>query len=123
MAMNSTEEFSSYQASDGLTASETTLLSLYCVVLVVGVLANAGLALTVCSQQGAHGSAKGMGPGARVRSRSPLLLGLCAADLLVCCLSAPLTVCFALLAARPWPFAAPWCKVAFFLQVSKTPLF
>ncbi|GLV43136.1 uncharacterized protein CBL_14185 [Carabus blaptoides fortunei] len=97
--MNATDDID----IQGLSTSEMTMISLYCVVLVVGVLANASLAISVCGQQSS-------------RNKSPLLLSLCLADLLVCCLSAPITVCFTLLASKPWPFTAPWCKLAFFLQ-------
>lgn len=66
----------------------------------VGVLGNGSLGFALCC-----------GPGAR--SRSPLLLGLITADLLVCSLSGPVTA--ALYTLTSW--TQTWYHAALFVQV------
>lgn len=76
------------------------LLSIYGCMFLVGVLGNGSLGLALCC-----------GPGAR--TRSPLLLGLIAADLVVCGVSGPVTA--ALYAITNWN--QTWKHVALFFQV------
>ena len=78
------------------------LPSLYGCMFLVGVLGNGSLGLTLCC-----------GPGAK--SRSPLLFGLIVADLLVCCLSGPITA--ALYVLSSW--TQTWRHVALFIQVPR----
>ncbi|XP_022915564.1 galanin receptor type 3 [Onthophagus taurus] len=75
------------------------IVSLYGCMFLVGVLANGTLGLALCT-----------GPGAK--SRSPLLLGLVAADFCVCCLSGPITA--ALYTITTW--TQSWSNIAIFLQ-------
>ncbi|XP_068917071.1 galanin receptor type 3 isoform X2 [Tenebrio molitor] len=75
------------------------LISLYGCMFLVGVLGNGSLGLTLCC-----------GPGAK--TRSPLLFGLIVADLLVCCLSGPVTA--ALYVLTSW--TQTWRHVALFVQ-------
>ncbi|RZC42057.1 galanin receptor type 3 [Asbolus verrucosus] len=75
------------------------LISLYGCMFLVGVLGNGSLGLTLCC-----------GPGAK--TRSPLLFGLIVADLLVCCLSGPITA--ALYVLSSW--TQTWWHVALFIQ-------
>lgn len=76
------------------------LLSAYGCIFLVGVISNGSLGLALCC-----------GPGAK--TRSPLLLGLITADLLVCGLSGPVTA--ALYTVSSW--TQTWHQIAFFIQV------
>lgn len=76
------------------------LLSIYGCMFLIGVLSNGSLGLALCC-----------GPGAR--TRSPLLLGLIAADLVVCGISGPVTA--ALYVVTSWSHT--WRHVALFFQV------
>ncbi|XP_065166075.1 5-hydroxytryptamine receptor 7 isoform X2 [Atheta coriaria] len=75
------------------------ILSLYGCVFLVGVLGNGSLGLALCS-----------GPGAK--NRSPLLLGMVAADFFVCCIAGPVTA--ATYAVSSW--SNVWWRIAQFLQ-------
>ncbi|XP_044256671.1 somatostatin receptor type 4 [Tribolium madens] len=75
------------------------LITIYGCMFLVGVLGNGTLCLTLCC-----------GPGAK--TRSPLLFGLIFADLLVCCLSGPVTA--ALYVLSNW--TQTWKYIALFIQ-------
>ncbi|KAF5294479.1 hypothetical protein FQR65_LT01605 [Abscondita terminalis] len=75
------------------------ITSLYGCIFLVGLLGNGSLGLTLCC-----------GPGAK--ARSPLLLGLVAADFFVCCLSGPVTVALYLTSTS----SQPWLRIALFVQ-------
>jgi hypothetical protein len=82
------------------------LVSLYGIVLVVGVVGNSMVAVVMCTQQTA-------------RMRNNLMLSVCVSDLLVCALSGPL-------AAASNTYHSVWmlshiaCKLTAFLQVRIT---
>ncbi|XP_054278573.1 cholecystokinin receptor type A [Macrosteles quadrilineatus] len=76
-----------------------SLVVLYVVVLVVGLLGNAFVAAAIWSQRVV---------------RNILLLNLCASDFLVCCLSAPVSIVAAL--QQGWTLGLVPCKIVFFLQ-------
>ncbi|XP_031335415.1 C-X-C chemokine receptor type 2 [Photinus pyralis] len=75
------------------------ITSLYGCMFLVGLLGNGSLGLTLCC-----------GPGAK--ARSPLLLGLVAADFLVCCLSGPVTAAIYVTST----LSQTWLRVALFVQ-------
>ncbi|KAK3929930.1 Alpha-2 adrenergic receptor [Frankliniella fusca] len=77
------------------------LVWLYGVVLTVGVVGNVGIVAAIMSQPGG-------------RSRSLLLLQLCASDLLVCGVTVPVSA--AAVASSSWTLGAVACKTAFFFQ-------
>lgn len=76
------------------------LVSLYGCMFLVGVLGNGTLGIALCS-----------GPGAK--HRSPLLLGLVAADFCVCCLSGPVTAAIYMITS----WSESWFHIASFIQV------
>lgn len=78
------------------------VLTVYGCMFLVGVLGNGSLGLTLCC-----------GPGAK--TRSPLLFGLIVADLLVCCLSGPITAAFYVITFT----SQLWYRIALFIQVPK----
>ncbi|KAJ1526094.1 hypothetical protein ONE63_009259 [Megalurothrips usitatus] len=77
------------------------LVWLYGVVLTVGVVGNVAIVAAIMSQPGG-------------RSRSLLLLQLCASDLLVCGVTVPVSA--AAVASSSWTLGAFACKLAFFFQ-------
>lgn len=77
------------------------IISIYGCVFLTGVLVNGSLGLALCNGQGA-------------KNRSPLLLGLVAADFFVCSLAGPITA--VIYAVSTW--RQSWLIVAYFIQVS-----
>lgn len=78
------------------------ILSIYGCIFLLGVLGNGSLGLALSS-----------GPGGK--NRSPLLLGLVAADFFVCCLSGPVTAVIYAVST----LSSSWFDIALFLQVNK----
>lgn len=85
-------------------ASVVLLALLYTIVIGSGVIGNASLLLTVCSQTSA-------------RFRNPLLVALCVADLMVTGVAAPLTLLTILSTQQRWSMTALECKCLYFMQV------
>jgi hypothetical protein len=85
-----------------------TLIILYGIVVFSGGFGNSTLLISLCSQSAA-------------RTRNPLLVALCSADLLVSLVSAPLTIIGILLqqsSITTVPLANIGCKLFHYLQVS-----
>lgn len=78
---------------------------LYALVIGSGVFGNASLLLTICTQTSA-------------RFRNPLLVALCAADLMVAAVAAPLTLVALLAMQQRWALSSLECKGIYFMQVS-----
>lgn len=76
----------------------------YAVVIFGGIFGNAALVCSIISQ-----------PSGRLRK--PLLFALCLADLLVVCVSAPLTIVI-LSFTNTWPLQSIGCKAVHYLRVS-----
>jgi hypothetical protein len=96
------------EAEPPLRTELLVLISLYGVVLVVGVVGNSLVAVVLCTQQTA-------------RMRNNLLLSVCMSDLLVCVLSAPLTAASNTY-YNVWMLSHIACKLTAFLQVRISPL-
>jgi hypothetical protein len=79
------------------------LVSLYGIVLVVGVVGNSMVAVVMCTQQTA-------------RMRNNLMLSVCVSDLLVCALSGPLAAAYNTY-HNVWMLSHVACKLTAFLQV------
>jgi hypothetical protein len=79
------------------------LVSLYGIVLVVGVVGNSMVAVVMCTQQTA-------------RMRNNLMLSVCVSDLLVCALSGPLAAASNTY-HNVWMLSHIACKLTAFLQV------
>lgn len=82
------------------------LVSLYGIVLVVGVVGNSMVAVVMCTQQTA-------------RMRNNLMLSVCVSDLLVCALSGPLAAASNTY-HNVWMLSHIACKLTAFLQVRIT---
>lgn len=78
------------------------LPGLYGCMFLVGLMGNGSLFASLC-----------LGPGPR--ARSPILLGLVAADFLVCSLSGPATAALYIVPHENW--TQPWLRIAQFMQV------
>ena len=81
------------------------LVTLYGVVVFGGVLGNASLVITLCSQ-----------PSGRLRN--PLLVALCLADLMVSGVSAPLTIVALVFTYNTWTLPSIGCKTIYYMQVN-----
>lgn len=81
------------------------LALLYTLVIGGGIFGNASLLLTVLTQTSA-------------RFRNPLLVALCAADLMVAAVAAPLTLFTLLAMQQRWSLSTFQCKGIYFMQVS-----
>lgn len=90
------------EAEPPLRTELLVLVSLYGVVLVVGVVGNSMVAVVLCTQQTA-------------RMRNNLMLSVCVSDLLVCALSGPLAA--ASNTYHVWMLSHIACKLTAFLQV------
>jgi len=91
------------EAEPPLRTELLVLVSLYGVVLVVGVVGNSMVAVVLCTQQTA-------------RMRNNLMLSVCVSDLLVCALSGPLAAASNTY-HNVWILSHIACKLTAFLQV------
>lgn len=91
------------EAEPPLRTELLVLVSLYGVVLVVGVVGNSMVAVVLCTQQTA-------------RMRNNLMLSVCVSDLLVCALSGPLAAASNTY-HNVWMLSHIACKLTAFLQV------
>lgn len=80
------------------------LIACYGIVIFGGVIGNSGLAVSLCLQQSG-------------RSRNPLLVAQCLADLLVSGVSAPISIILISLTFKPWTLSFIGCKAIYFMQV------
>lgn len=100
--------FSAATAADHEWFNSNAILLLficYAVIIFGGVFGNATLVFSICAQ-----------PSGRLRK--PLLFALCLADLLVVCVSAPLTIVILSLAYGSWPLQSIGCKAIHYFRVS-----